>query len=49
MLKVEGRPEPETDVLYGDKVVGRITSSVPGLALAFVRTDVPQDAPVRPA
>jgi tRNA-modifying protein YgfZ len=49
VLEVEGRPEPETDVLYGDKVVGRITSSVPGVALAFVRTDVPQDAPVRPA
>jgi tRNA-modifying protein YgfZ len=49
VLEVGGRPEPETDVLYGDKVVGRITSSVPGLALAFVRTDVPQDAPVRPA
>jgi tRNA-modifying protein YgfZ len=49
VLEVEGRPEPETDVVYGDKVVGRITSSVPGLALAFVRTDIPQDAPVRPA
>jgi folate-binding protein YgfZ len=47
LLEVDGRPEPETDVLYGDKVVGRVTSSVPGLALAFVRTDVPQDAPVR--
>jgi tRNA-modifying protein YgfZ len=47
VLEVDGRPEPETDVLYGDKVVGRVTSSVPGLALAFVRTDVPQDAPVR--
>jgi tRNA-modifying protein YgfZ len=49
VLEVKGRPEPGTDVVYGDKVVGRITSSVPGLALAFVRTDVPQDAPVRPA
>jgi tRNA-modifying protein YgfZ len=49
VLEVEGRPEPETDVLYGDKIVGRITSSVPGLALAFVRTDVPEDARVRPA
>jgi folate-binding protein YgfZ len=49
VLEAEGRPEPETDVLYGDKVVGRITSSVPGLALAFIRTDVPQDAPLRPA
>jgi folate-binding protein YgfZ len=47
LLEVDGRPEPETDVLYGDKVVGRVTSSFPGLALAFVRTDVPQDAPVR--
>ena len=49
VLEVEGRPEPETEVLYGDKVVGRITSSVPGLALAYVRTDVPEDAEVRPA
>jgi tRNA-modifying protein YgfZ len=49
VLEVEGTPQPETDVLYGDKVVGRITSSVPGLALAFVRTDVPEDANVRPA
>jgi folate-binding protein YgfZ len=47
VLEVEGRPEPETDVLYGDKIVGRITSSVPGLALAFVRTDVPEDASIR--
>ena len=47
VLEVDGRPEPETDVLYGDKVVGRVTSSVPGLALAYVRTDVPQDAGVR--
>ncbi|HEV3478184.1 MAG TPA: hypothetical protein VG144_01900 [Gaiellaceae bacterium] len=49
VLEVEGRLEPETDVLYGDKVVGRITSSVPGLALAYVRKDVPENAPVRPA
>jgi tRNA-modifying protein YgfZ len=49
VLEVEGRPEPETDLLYGDKVVGRITSSVSGLALAYVRTDVPESADVRPA
>lgn len=49
VLEVEGTPDPETEVLYGDKVVGRITSSVPGLALAYVRTDVPEDAEVRPA
>ena len=44
VLTVEGKPEPETEVLHGDKVVGRVTSSVPGRALAYVRTDVPQDA-----
>jgi tRNA-modifying protein YgfZ len=44
VLEVEGTPEPETEVLYGEKVVGRVTSSVPGLALAYVRTDVPDKA-----
>jgi tRNA-modifying protein YgfZ len=44
VLDVEGSPEPETDVLHGEKVVGRVTSSVPGRALAYVRTDVPDDA-----
>lgn len=44
VLEVEGAPEPDTEVLLGDKVVGRITSSVPGLALAYVRTDVADDA-----
>jgi tRNA-modifying protein YgfZ len=44
ILDVDGVPEPETEVLLGDKVVGRITSSVPGRALAYVRTDVPEDA-----
>ena len=46
MLEIEGAPEPDTDVFHGDKVVGRITSSVPGLALAYVRTDVPKSAPL---
>jgi tRNA-modifying protein YgfZ len=44
VLEVDGSPEPETEVLHGDKVVGRVTSSVPGRALAYVRTDVPTDA-----
>ncbi len=44
VLDVEGSPEPDTEVLYGEKVVGRVTSSVPGRALAYVRTDVPDDA-----
>jgi tRNA-modifying protein YgfZ len=44
LLALEGAPEPETEVLHGDKPVGRITSSVQGLSLAYVRTDVPEDA-----
>jgi tRNA-modifying protein YgfZ len=43
VLEIEGKPAPETEVRHGDKVVGRVTSSVPGLALAYVRTDVPED------
>ncbi len=48
VIEVDGAPEPETELAHGDKIVGRITSSVPGLALAYVRTDVPEDAPLRP-
>ena len=44
VLEVEGTPEPETEVLHGEKTVGRITSSVPGLSLAYVRVEVPVDA-----
>jgi folate-binding protein YgfZ len=43
-LEAEGVLEPEAQVLLGDKAVGRITSAVPGLALAYVRNDVPPDA-----
>jgi tRNA-modifying protein YgfZ len=32
------------DVVYGGKAVGRVTSAVPGVALAYVRTEVPDDA-----
>jgi folate-binding protein YgfZ len=46
VLDVDGSPEPETEVLFGDKVVGRVTSSIAGLALAYVRTEVPDDAPL---
>jgi folate-binding protein YgfZ len=44
VLDVEGVPPPGTPVIYGDKDVGRITSSVPGRALAYVRVEVPDDA-----
>jgi folate-binding protein YgfZ len=37
-------PAPETELSYEGKPVGRITSAVPGLALAYVRTEVPADA-----
>jgi folate-binding protein YgfZ len=36
--------EPGDEVLHGEKVVGRVTSAVSGLALAYVRTEVPGDA-----
>jgi folate-binding protein YgfZ len=44
VVEVEGAPAPETPVVYDGKEVGRITSAVPGLALAYVRVEVPQDA-----
>jgi folate-binding protein YgfZ len=44
VLEVEGAPEPETPVVQGEKEVGRITSAVEGLALAYVRAEVPDDA-----
>lgn len=44
VLEVEGRPEPETAVVLGEKDVGRVTSAVDGLALAYVRVEVPDDA-----
>jgi folate-binding protein YgfZ len=46
VLEVEGSPAPDTEVFHGEKAVGRITSSVPGLALAYVRTDVPAEGPL---
>ena len=45
MLEVDGDPPAaETPVVYEGKEVGRITSAVPGLALAYVRVSVPDDA-----
>jgi hypothetical protein len=34
---------PGDEIRHGDKVVGRVTSSVPGKALAYVRVEVPAD------
>jgi folate-binding protein YgfZ len=36
--------EPGAEVRLGDKVVGRVTSAAAGLALAYVRREVPDDA-----
>jgi folate-binding protein YgfZ len=35
------------EIRVGDKVVGRVTSAVPGTALGYVRVDVPVDADLR--
>src|SRR6478672_2622744 len=45
VLEVDGAAAAaETPVVYGEKEVGRVTSAVPGLALAYVRVEVPDDA-----
>jgi folate-binding protein YgfZ len=48
VLDVDGDVPPvETPVAYDGKDVGRVTSAVPGLALAYVRVEVPEDAELR--
>jgi folate-binding protein YgfZ len=44
VLEVEGEAAPGTELLLDGKSVGRITSSAPGVALAYVRVEVPADA-----
>ena len=43
-LELEGPVEPEAEIRYGDRAVGRITSVADGLALGYVRTEVPDEA-----
>ena len=43
VLDVEGAA-PGDDIRLGEKTVGRVTSAVPGRALAYVRVEVPDDA-----
>jgi len=43
VLDVESA-SPGDEIIYGEKVVGRVTSAVRGRALGYVRTDVPEDA-----
>ena len=44
VLDVEGEVEPGDELVFNDKKVGRITSAVDGVALGYVRTEVPDDA-----
>src|SRR5205814_2303667 len=45
VLEVEGDPPPpETPVVFEGKDVGRVTSAAGGLALAYVRAEVPDAA-----
>jgi tRNA-modifying protein YgfZ len=43
VLDVE-RASPGDEIRFGEKAVGRITSAVPGVALGYVRAEVPDDA-----
>jgi tRNA-modifying protein YgfZ len=44
VVELEGDVSPGTELLLDGKTVGRITSVVPGLALAYVRVEVPTGA-----
>lgn len=44
VLDVDGAVAPGDELQLGDKVVGRITSAADGVALGYVRTEVPEDA-----
>jgi folate-binding protein YgfZ len=45
VLELEGPPPAyDAELRHGGKVVGRVTSAVPGRALAYVRVEVPADA-----
>src|SRR5512143_1806389 len=44
VLEVEGEPGYDAEVVLDGKPVGRVTSAVPGLALGYVRVEVPEDA-----
>jgi tRNA-modifying protein YgfZ len=44
VLELDGDAMPGDELLLEGKKVGRITSAVPGLALGYVRVEVPADA-----
>jgi folate-binding protein YgfZ len=44
VLDVDGEAAPGDELQLDDKTVGRITSAANGVALGYVRTEVPEDA-----
>ncbi|MFL5980348.1 MAG: YgfZ/GcvT domain-containing protein [Gaiellaceae bacterium] len=44
VLDIDGEVAPGDELRFGEKTVGRITSAANGVALAYVRTEVPDDA-----
>src|SRR3954453_10293950 len=49
VLRVDGDANPDDELVYDGKSVGRVTSVANGLALAYVRTEVPPEAELRAA
>jgi tRNA-modifying protein YgfZ len=47
VLEVDGEAEPGDELLLEGKKVGRITSAVPGVALGYVRVEVPDEATLK--
>ena len=43
LLEIDSASSGE-EITYEGKAVGRVTSAIPGRALAYVRTEVPEDA-----
>jgi folate-binding protein YgfZ len=44
VLKLSGAVSPDEEIRYGEKIVGRVTSVANGVALGYVRVEVPEDA-----
>jgi tRNA-modifying protein YgfZ len=47
VLDIEGEAIPGDELLLAEKKVGRITSAANGVALGYVRTEVPDDAQLK--
>jgi tRNA-modifying protein YgfZ len=47
VLEIDGGAKAGDELAFGEKTVGRITSTADGVALGYVRTEVPDDADLR--